>query len=140
MKQTLILERNPEDVLLNERIFTALVERLNKNQQYTIEESNQIASLDRSLFGNKLALSEDQTTALRSLSKLSQIELKQSKEITSHRKYIGRLIVFLKKLSWPIIKVHLKEPFDGIKEFSEWMVFSHARQIQEIEELKNKWR
>ena len=137
MKQILIVERNPEEALLNDRVFAALAGRLNKNQEYTSEESQQITTLDRSLFGGRLVLNDEQTTALRSLAKLSQIELKQGREISSHRKYIGPIIVFFKKLSWPLIRVHLKEPFDGLREFSEWMVFSHARQIEEIEKLKS---
>ena len=104
--------------------------RLVSNQNYTEEEVNEIKSLNTSLFGKTTRIDLELSKTFRSLAKLSQCELKPSTEIRSHRKIIGPVIVFLKKLSWPLIKAHLKNTLEGQQEFNSWTVYALAQQTK----------
>lgn len=123
---------------LEDQIHLRLSTRLNQNSKYTVEEVRRITDLDRSLFPKDFAVSKETSDNLRALANLSQCQLKPAREIRSHRKLLGPVIVALKKLTWPLIKVHLNDTFEGLQEFCSRMVYSHAKQILETERLKQR--
>ena len=107
---------------LEQQISSTLTARLNQNQLYNLSEVDQIASYPFRLFPTDFELTEDETTKMRALCTLSQCQLRPATSITSHRRFIGPVIVFIKKLSWPFIKLHLKETLAGIQGFQSWNV------------------
>jgi hypothetical protein len=122
---------------LNQRINSALAERLSGNDAYNKEEITKVSNLKSKLMPEGFVLSTEQTENLRALCKLSKVELKPAREITSHRKIIGPVIVFLKKLTWPLMQIHLKDTFNELSDFCSWTVKTIAKQTIEIEELKD---
>jgi hypothetical protein len=117
---------------LNAELEKELEARLKRAGDYDRREISAIEQLDRRLFPKDFKLSTEQTNSFRALCKLSQVELKPARAITSHRKVIGPLIVLLKRLSWPIFKVHLKDTVDGLQEFCAWSVYQQAQNVTEL--------
>lgn len=117
---------------VNER----LASRLAGNPHYSENEIRRISSLDISLFPRGVRPDEDCCNAFRSLARLSQLELKPNPRITSHRRILGPLIVGLKRLTWPLVSIHLKDSFSALEEYASWVVYTLARQSSEIEKLK----
>ena len=69
------------------------------------------------LCDGSLKLSKKRLEKLRRLCQLWEVNLKPA-EITSHRKVIGPLIVAVKKLVYPILKVLLKETIKQQRDFN----------------------
>ncbi len=137
-KNQIISNTDPSLSTLEQRAITQLESRLASNRHYTSSEVVEIEELDRRLIPTDIDIDEGTTKKLRALCKLSQCELKPAREITSHRPFIGPIIVAIKKLSWPLIKIHLKEAFAGQQEFNSWAVYSIAENSVENIRLKNK--
>ena len=69
---------------------------------------------------------------------LSQVELKPARQIKSHRRFIGPVIVGVKKLIYPLIKLHLKDVFQGLEEYCQWNVYQQARTAAALKKLEGK--
>jgi len=123
---------------LNVRVKNNLDVRLAGQSDLTAKEIEQVAELDKSLFPKEFEISEDSRETLRVLCSYSRCELRSGREIRSHRRFLGPLIVFLKRLSWPLIRFHLKDTFESMQLFHSWVVYSHARQVVELEELRRR--
>ncbi len=119
---------------LEEAIERKLARRLSDSLEYSFEEINRIRELDVRLFPPELELSEEQTNAFRAMASLSQCALKPS-SVRSHRKFIGPVIVALKRITWQLVKVHLLSAFDALQELFSWMVYNQARQSAQIQQL-----
>ena len=126
----------PELHSLERHVFEALSSRLKTSPSYSDEEIVRVSGLSKRLFHDGFCLNEDQTNRVRALCSLSQSTLKPANEISSHRKLIGPLIVFIKRLTWPLISVHLRDVFVGIQEFQSLAVETLAEQILATEELR----
>ena len=111
---------------LEKRAKDALNSRLKSAENYTLDEIAEISSLERKLFPQS-SIDKETTDLFRRLSALSNIKLTPSREITSHRKLIGPLIVAVKRISYPLIRVHLKRIFEALEEFCAWSVYAHAK-------------
>ncbi len=138
-KPDLIIENNAlncED--LNQRISQNLKNRTNSNEHYSLEETISVSKIDRTLFPKDFEVSDESRELIRILASFSACELKAARHFTSHRKLLGPIIVFLKKITWPIIMFHLKDKFETQQQLFSWMIFSQAKQIREIELLKRK--
>ncbi len=116
---------------LESRVNTALEERLVRDSHYTEKEIKKVSTLSKKLFPEGKEVDFQTCEDLRALAKLSQFELKPARSITSHRKFIGPLIVFLKRLTWPLVKIHLKESYAGQQEFN-------CRVVEAVSRLKNE--
>ncbi len=127
---------SPESLSLERHALEALSSRLKTSPSYSQEEILRVSELSKRLFYDGFYLGEDHTNRLRALCSLSQSSLKPANEISSHRKLIGPIIVFIKRLTWPLLSVHLKDVFVGIQEFQSLAVESLAEQIVATEELK----
>ena len=121
------------------KLVQKLSNRLEDQQQeYTSEEIKDISVLDMSLFPEDFELSQESSERFRTLARLSHLELKPARNISSHRKALGPLIVAVKRLSWPFIKAHLQDSFLGIQEFASQMLEISAKQEVKIAELENQ--
>jgi len=128
--QSYILSSGPIDpTTLESEVEANLQARLSKSTQLNVKEIEEISKYPFKLFPEGFELSELETSKMRALAALSQCQLKPAASITSHRKYIGRFIVFAKKLSWPLIRLHLKDTLAGIQGFQSWTVKSVAELI-----------
>jgi|GEM_PF-5509896 len=121
---------------LESRVKTNLTHRINRNAEYSPEEIEHVSRLDKRLFGDACLLTKDQTEQMRRLCRFSKVEIKQGQEIRSHRRLIGVIIVFLKRLTLPLIQVHLKPVFAGIEEVHYALVETLAQQQVEINRLR----
>jgi hypothetical protein len=138
LKSSFISKRSNlvEDSALSEQIKVLLESRINSHLSYTVDEINEIESLEKRLFPQDFCLDVETTKRFRALCALSKHELKSSMSITSHRKFIGPIIVAAKKLLWPLIRIHLKNNFDNLEEFSARTVETLAQQHLELAALK----
>ncbi len=123
---------------LNSQLVTKLKNRLKEDKNYLEEEILKVSKLQHRLFPEGFELSTKDATAVRSLCTLSQTDLKPVRAISSHRKYIGPLIVALKKATWPMIKFHLTNSFKGISQFNSWAVFSISNIISKQHSLEQR--
>lgn len=100
------------------RVSTAVENRLQQQSDLSNEERKNIIALDKRLFPAGFVPTFRLCEEFRALAKLSQFELQEANEITSHRKILGPFIVLAKRLTWPFLKAHLKRSFDGQQEFN----------------------
>jgi hypothetical protein len=105
---------------------------------YTLEECQSVRERSTQLVPTGFELGARDSELLRALAVFSNTELRPPAQITSHRRFIGPIIVFIKKLSWPLVQLHLKETVIGIREFHSLTLTVIARQLVEIEELKKR--
>ena len=75
--------------------------RLQKDPEYREEEIERVKKLDCSLFPKDFEVDQKTNEQFRELAKSAQLELIPTQRISSHRKYIGPIIVLFKKLSRP---------------------------------------
>ena len=115
---------------LEERVQQAFAERLDAEPDYNLQEIDKVCSVDRRLFPEGYDPEFQTFENVRVLCRLSQFELQEAKEISSHRKLLGPVIVLLKKLTWPFIKIHLKGSYDGQSEFNAMMVEVLAESVR----------
>lgn len=136
---TLILSCGNRDA---KSISSKILERINfelKNDQLFNEgEIDHIETIDLRLINKNSNISVKETDRLRTLAKLSNLQLKPAAHITSHRKYLGKLIVWLKRGSWPFINIHLKQQFTEIQEFAAETVKLLAAQSNDISSLQHE--
>lgn len=111
-----------EEFQLDLRIQNALAQRLAGNPDYTIAEIEHVGRLSKKLFPEGLDTDEKTNERLRALATTSMFEIRPARTITSHRKFLGPLIVLMKKISYPFIKIHLQESFAGQQEFNSLML------------------
>ena len=133
-------EGNADPVIaaLEIRIKDNLARRLNENQHYQKNEIENVVKVAPRLFPHEFVLGKEISGFLRHLAIFSPQELKPTAEITSHRRFLGPLIVRFKKLFWPLIYVHLRKPFESLEEFHSGVLGTVAWQAGEIHDLRKK--
>lgn len=122
--------------VLERRVEESLAQRVREGESYTPEEIERVAGLDHRIFPQDFELDVETTEHFRALTLLSQSELKPASQITSHRRFVGPLIVALKRLSWPLIRIHLDKVFQGIQEHQSWVTVRLARQEVALREAR----
>jgi hypothetical protein len=78
------------------------------SSEYTADEAYYVSHVDLTLCKKELRLSDERLEKLRQLCQLWDIDLRH-KEITSHRKFVGPVIVFAKKRIYPLFRFFLKD-------------------------------
>lgn len=121
---------------LENNIKDALQRRLATTDNYSVEEINRLSQKSCRLFPNDFAIDETLCNELRAMCQLSQVSLRPAPKITSHRRFIGPLIVAIKKMTYPFIKIHLEHTINGVAEFNSWTVQAYARQALKLRELE----
>ena len=88
------------------------------NQKITSEEQQRyIKLLDLKITNGELDLSDKALEKLRLMCQLWDVDIR-NREISSHRKFIGPIIVGIKKAIFPIIRVFLKDFVRQQKDFN----------------------
>ncbi len=98
----------------------------------TAEEIERVSGLSTKLVSDEVLLSERDNDELRALASLSRIALKPPSQIASHRKFIGPIIVFFKKLTYPLVAFHMKETIEGLEESASLSVSRQAKLASEL--------
>lgn len=84
------------------------VENKIAQKDFSKENIHYVDKLDVSLTKGSLKVSDERLEKLRALCQIWYVDLKQG-EISSHRKYIGPLIVTFKKAVFPVIRFFMKD-------------------------------
>jgi hypothetical protein len=108
---------------LEARVCAALDNRLRSLGHFSAQEIVDVTQKKRTVFPPGFALPSEITDEFRSLAKFAQLELRPAAAITSHRRFIGPLIVALKRLTWPLIALHLKDTVNAVREFEARSLF-----------------
>lgn len=123
---------------LDQKIEQALRSRLQNKPNFDSEEIAKVSSLDCSLFPKDFVLDQTRNEEYRILARSAQLELKPAREIRSHRKYLGKLIVLIKRASWPFIRIHLKDTVEHMRDFSSQALYTMARQEVSLRKLERR--
>lgn len=115
------------DMALDARIEERLERRLADVPNYTHLEIDTVTNLDCRLFPPGFELSEEASKEFRTLCQTSQVTIPRPTMFSSHRKYLGPLIVFAKKLTWPLVQIHLKQTLTSMSEFNSQVVMQLAK-------------
>ncbi|MEZ4755094.1 MAG: hypothetical protein R3A13_12495 [Bdellovibrionota bacterium] len=106
-------ESNSElESLLNSRVKAKIADK-----EFTLDNVCYVDKVDFSLVKGKLNLTDKQLEKLRRLCQLWDIKLRPA-EISSHRAFIGPIIVTAKKLMFRLLSVLLKDIFHQQKSFN----------------------
>lgn len=116
----------------------ALENRLSHSENYSQQEIDDVAQLNRKLFPKNFELDLKTYEHIARLCRFAHSGPPKFYEIRSHRKYIGPVIVAAKRIVWKIMQAQLKDSYAGFREFSSWMVYSHVAQLVEIRSLKEQ--
>lgn len=87
---------------------SALLSRLANSDKYTVDEIRDVSARSERLFPRDFELSKELTEDFRILAKHTRVEL-TPRNLTSHRKYIGPVIVICKRILFKIVSVILKD-------------------------------
>lgn len=112
------------DVALQQRVekrFADLVARYGLSKH----DLDCVRTIDRSVVKDELRVSALQFERLRQLAQLHAVDFRVQ-GITSHRKFVGPLIVAAKKLLFPMLKVFLKDTLREQRAFNALVVSSLA--------------
>ena len=135
----LLVPTTAECAELEKRIAAGLALRLSGPDMST-DEIVKVSGRDKALFPKGFAIPAETMETFRLLCTWSRCQLRPAREIRSHRRFIGPVIVFLKRLSWPFIQFHLKDTFESMELFHSRLIYAYAAQVVETEQLKNKLR
>jgi hypothetical protein len=102
-----------------------------------VSELSSVQEKTSRLFSPDHPIDKETTELFRAMCILSQCGSKV-RPVTSHRPFIGRYIVFFKKLAWKVIEPQLKHILDGVSDCFSCLIVSHAKLIQRINTLETK--
>ena len=111
---------------LNSKLNHALQARLTGQQDLTHEEIEVIKVRETRIFPKDYELSLEQTESFRVLCKFSKFDL-TPRHISSHRKYVGPLIVSGKRVFYRLIALLLRDVLAGQEVFNKETVKALAR-------------
>lgn len=95
---------------------------------YNNDEIRRIKLLIFKLFPKDFSLNEKDSELYRRICMLSQFSLNDSKIVKSHRKIIGPVIYFVKKISKPFVTIHLKETINSLSELLVYLIYAISSQ------------
>jgi hypothetical protein len=121
---------------LESEIRAKLEEHL-KLGKVTEHDIKYITNLRRPVIDGKLELSEARLNAIRQLCQLWQLEVSPIK-ITSHRRVIGPIIVFIKKLLYPILSSLLSNTLKKQSNFNAQAIILLTEMADQIEKQEKK--
>ena len=81
------------------------------------QDVDYIGRINRELVAGTLRVSDSKLEKLRRLCQLWEVDMKVG-PVTSHRKYVGPIIVTFKNLLFPILRVLLKDTFRQQRDFN----------------------
>jgi hypothetical protein len=104
------------DNQLSKRLFDRLTSRINSGK-FIWENVGYIQDVSLKAAGKNFEVSEKSLEKLRRACQLWDVDIKL-KDISSHRKFIGPVIVTAKKLIFPILKAFLKDSLHQQRAFN----------------------
>jgi hypothetical protein len=105
----------------------ALEKRLSNSDEYTVNEISEVSNRSEKLFPNNFEISEEQTEIFRILTKFTRAELRP-RNLTSHRKYFGPVIVGIKRVLFKLLGVILKDTLQSQEVFNRYAVKALAQE------------
>lgn len=122
-----------------ESVLSANLEkRLNSHQSFSRTEIQDISNRRHRLFPDDFKLSRDDWEYLSPLANTYRSGLRPPHAISSHRPYIGPVIVFGKKILWRILHFFLSGAFEQLEDFHRHLIRAYARQLVENAELRKQ--
>lgn len=100
-----------------ERSLLSRVEQRIASGKFARRDVEYVAKLSRPIFSESATLDEDALEKLRSLCKLWDVDIRPS-TISSHRKFVGPVIVKCKQLLFPLLRVLMKDFISQQREFN----------------------
>lgn len=105
-----------EDKAFEESINSRVNQRI-ANKDYSENDCKVIADMRMSVVKGDLKIDDYTLEKLRHMCQLWDIDLRP-REITSHRKIVGPIIVGIKKMLFPILKIFLKDLIRQQRDFN----------------------
>ncbi len=121
-------DRSPSGAFAKE--IDASVEKLRREKAISSEERHAARNIDLSISKGDLHISEKKLEKLRILCQLWDLKL-SPREISSHRKFIGPIIVTVKKKLFPIFQFFLKDLIRQQRDFNATTIRLMAEICQE---------
>lgn len=106
-----------------------------KSGEYTAEDVKYVQKLSLALAKGELRVSDESLEGLRRLCQLWDVDIKVY-SISSHRKIIGPVIVAVKKLVFPILRVLMKEFINQQRTFNAEVIAFLAHLSQQSKDDK----
>jgi hypothetical protein len=112
----------------------ALEQRIAESADYNLEETIEVSQTKHRLLPEGFEIDSDISDEIRSLCvkrKLPRLE----EQISSHRKYVGPIIVFAKKLLWRFMGSQIRNNFRYVEDFNTQIVINQIRSAVRYQEL-----
>jgi hypothetical protein len=107
----------------------ALLRRLANSEEYTVNEIEMVKARSERLFPFDFELSEELTEDFRVLAKHTRVEL-TPRNLSSHRKYIGPVIVASKRILFKLLSAILKDTLGAQEIYNRHMLKVLAKRVQ----------
>jgi len=107
----------------------ALNRRLSNSDEYSAKEIEEVASFSERLFPPDFEITTELTENFRVLTRHSKVELRP-KEISSHRKFVGPIIVAFKSVLFKLMGVILKDTLASQEIFNRYVVKALAKESE----------
>ena len=104
------------DANLEQRVATQVQNRIAAGQ-FAARDVEYVSKLSRPIFSGSTQLDDDSLEKLRTLCKLWDVDIRPA-AITSHRKFVGPIIVKCKQIFFPLLRVLLKDFIAQQREFN----------------------
>ena len=104
------------DANLEQRVASQVQGRIAAGQ-FAARDVEYVAGLTRPVFSGRADLDDDSLEKLRTLCKMWDVDIRPA-AITSHRKFLGPLIVKCKQVFFPLLRVLLKDFIAQQREFN----------------------
>ena len=95
------------------------------------EEIDNVAELYHPLVPKGAKLADKQLEELRALAVCSRCEMKALPTITSHRPFIGPIIVMMKRILWPFLRAQLRGTLNAQQEFNSRLLYGLAQALSD---------
>lgn len=118
------------------RINDKLKARCVGNAEYTADEVEKVSHLTKKLFRGDTPMPIEVEEQFRRLCRFTEMGLPVQFSISSHRKFVGPVIVFMKRCLLALLRPVLADTMTSIRSFCELSVMEMAQQRTDIESLK----
>jgi len=122
---------------VSKAVKNSLKERFASSSDYNPEEVKTVSESKHSFFPEGFEIEREFSDEIRALCSASQFQKRKIK-ISSHRKYIGPVIVFVKKIIWKFLDSQLSSKFKEIEKFNTLSTIAQIKSEIKFQELKNK--
>lgn len=107
-----------------------------KSGEYSARDISYLASLNRPVLSERLLVTADRLEKLRAMCQSWDIDFRPS-QISSHRPFVGPIIVAFKKAIQPILKALLKDTITQQRNFNASVITAVTDLSNEVEKLRS---